>query len=95
MRNLVNIIDEMLRHVPETEEHLVADLTDLRSSTAYSAPELMGLRWRCGAEVLEEHFPADPKDFNDWQKKVCEVWMGRPLTENSVDTKAASEDNAE
>ncbi len=77
MRNLIKVIESMLLAIPSSEEALIADLENVKSSTEYSAPELMGLRWETAADILEDSFPEKIEDFNDWQKKVANIWLDK------------------
>lgn len=45
MRNLADVIDSLLEHIPDTEKDLIYDLNSVRSSVAYSPPENMMLWW--------------------------------------------------
>ena len=53
MRNLINVIDEMLKVIPEDEEGLIDSLKDIRDSQIYRAPEDM-LGWQCVSNELQE-----------------------------------------
>jgi hypothetical protein len=76
MRNLVTVIDQMLNVIPTENTSFIIALTSRRSSAEYSAPELMGLRWRSVSETLEDHIPQDATIWTDWQKEVVKIWMG-------------------
>lgn len=78
MRDLVQVIDLMLAEVPAEEKVFRERLLDCRSSAAYSAPELMGCRWRATANVLLEELGAEPKPEGTWQRRVKEVWFDGP-----------------
>lgn len=50
MRNLTDVIDQIVEVAPDLEKHF----TSLRETIMYSAPELMGLRWNTAAEILND-----------------------------------------
>ena len=57
MRNLVDIIDKIIEVAPD----LKGVLNSVQDSTFYSAPELMGLRWRTVADILNHEAINHPK----------------------------------
>ena len=84
MRNLIEVIDQMLAAMtPEEKANniaLVNDLESSRESTRFSAPELMGIRWHRVAENLIDGIGEDfnPETVPDcWQKRVLSIWMNK------------------
>jgi hypothetical protein len=76
MRNLPNVIDQMLSEIPSGEVSLRAGLEDIIDSVMYSSPEGIGMWWRSTAELLHEEFGNHPPD-DGWQGKVVDIWMDR------------------
>lgn len=76
-RYLPNVIDQMLTEIPTAENEFIQSLLSLKSSAEFSAPELMGLRWRCGAEIMSDHISQDEKQWSGWQRRVVAIWMGQ------------------
>lgn len=77
MRNLLEVIDQMLEVIPETEEDLIISLKSNRRSAEFTSPETMSLRWDVTCETLKNELPVVDSidDFNEWQKKVYNIWM--------------------
>lgn len=73
-RDIADVISQMLELIPQNETDLRTRLTAVRESAAFAAPEMMGIWWERGAEVLEE---ALPKRAEAWAKRVLDIWMGR------------------
>lgn len=76
MRSILTVIDTMLMEIPVEEGEFRDSLKSVYQSAAFSAPELMALRWRTGAEVLSDYISQDEKDWTDWQRRVVAIWMG-------------------
>lgn len=76
MRDLAQVIDQLLNVVPA---HLMLRnaLEAEKASVLFSAPELMDLRWRHTAMVLEEHIPEELQE--PWQKQVAAIWQNKPV----------------
>ena len=57
MRNLITIIDNIVKVAPDLEDNFKS----LRSSVLYSAPELMSFRWWQAADILNTFAEKHPK----------------------------------
>lgn len=83
MRELSEVIDQMLAVIPDHEDNLRAILESKRGSAIVSAPEQMHFWWRETAMELEDFFcvvvdgePQPPKlEDGSWQQKVYNIWM--------------------
>jgi hypothetical protein len=74
MRHLANVIDRMVKEIPETETDLLVRLADLRSSALYASPEIMPMWFRECAQVLnEEAVPIDAP----WKEKIAAIFGDR------------------
>lgn len=73
-RDLTKVINQMLAVIPYTEVSLIRALESVQSSAAFSAPEIMGVRWKRCAEVLSHGIPVDPNRWLDWQREVILIW---------------------
>lgn len=77
MRNLIDVINEMLKVIPESEEALRKDLEYHKDSQSYRAPEDM-IQWKLTHKSLVEHmFPVK----EDWQWEVWSVWSTKSIEE--------------
>ena len=75
MRNLATVIEQMINVIPRDNAEFIAELESRLSSVHYSAPELMGLRWRSVAGTLSDYISQDETLWTDWQKEVVKIWM--------------------
>lgn len=73
-RDLLTVIDEILLLVPVEEQSLREQLQVIRTSLDFAAPEIFSLFWGKVGKVLEKSFPANEQDFQDWHKKVINLW---------------------
>ena len=78
MRNLIDVIDEMLKVVPKKEEYIISCLKDIQDSQKCRAPEDM-IGWHQVSKLLQEF------EFNKktsmWQLKMCSIFSTQPLKE--------------
>lgn len=74
MRDLCKVIDDILEVVPESYSLFRHDLLALRSSTEFSAPEMMNNWWWEVADCLA--FYVEDCD-GPWQTEVHRVWKGK------------------
>lgn len=78
MRNLIDVINEMLKVVPKKEEYIISCLKDIQDSQKCRAPEDM-IGWHQVSELLQEF------EFNKktpmWQLKMCSIFSTQPLEE--------------
>ena len=78
MRNLVNVIDEMLKLVPKKEKQIISYLEDIQDSQKYRAPEDM-IGWYQVSEMLQK-FEYNKKTPM-WKLKICSIFSTQPLKE--------------
>lgn len=76
MRNLTEVIDQMVTHLPKTEDELRLDLLDRKCSCMYTAPEAWYVRWEEVADILHHRF-GEKEPTEGWEKKVVDIWMDR------------------
>lgn len=78
MRNLIDVINEMLKVVPKKEEQIISYLKDIQDSQKCRAPEDM-MGWYQVSELLQEF------EFNKrtpmWQLKMCSIFSTQLLEE--------------
>jgi hypothetical protein len=78
MRNIVVVIDEILKLIPEDfDEDFIIGLKEIQDSALYTAPEAMSIRWQTGAELFDDYFGNNINELNEWQKQVVKIWMNK------------------
>lgn len=77
MRNLIDVIDNMLLFIPEKEKCTVSALKDIRESNKTRAPEDM-LGWYEVNNMVMSWF-AWNKRPKYWQMAVCSVFSTTPM----------------
>lgn len=73
MRNLYNVLGEILEQVPPEEQDLIASLKSIRSSAICAAPEWMFRHWREVGDSFS-YYIGEPK--LEWHFKVAEIFKG-------------------
>jgi hypothetical protein len=71
-RNLCEVIDKLLPFVREGENcgDAADQLSKIAESAAFTAPEMMGVRWQAAQNVLVENIHADhPK-----RAEIARIW---------------------
>lgn len=76
-RDLTRVIDRMIACIPAGQgATLVKDLEGIKSSAAYTAPEVMAVRWQEGANLLLQYLgPTEPTE--GWRLNLVNVWLDR------------------
>ena len=85
MRNIVDVINEMLEVVPESETKLRQGLVVLRESAWYAwpaPPEGVPDLWRRGSRLLTDAIGTlmRPEPAGSWCQRVADIWSGKPVT---------------
>lgn len=62
-RDLSEVIGQLLSVIPESEVDLRADLVKIQSAAIYTAPELIGQRWRQAQLVLQDALGARQEEW--------------------------------
>ena len=68
---IVDVLNNLERVAPN--EHK-ADFAHLRSKIVYTAPELLGLRWRETYNLLIRITPCEKDTAPDWVQQASEIW---------------------
>ncbi len=80
MRNLVNVINEMVENIPESEIDLIKELERIKSDyIQWTAPESM-VRWEEVSYTLQDYL-YNPKPTKEWQFKVLSIWSTKSIEE--------------
>lgn len=74
-RSLIAVLDEVIAIIPKAEADLLRELTWLKESALFTAPEAMVERWRVGAEILCRRI-GSPAQADGWKKRAASIWTG-------------------
>ena len=76
MRNLIDVINEMLTVVPKKEKQIISYLKDIQDSQKYRAPEDM-IGWYQVSEMLQgfEYNKKTPM----WKLELCSIFSTQPM----------------
>lgn len=73
MRNLSDVVDQMLEVIPTENESLINRLKAAKQSSLFAAPEMQSVFWNeCFTSLVSEI--GEPVE--DWQKKVAAIFSG-------------------
>lgn len=78
MRNLIDVINEMLKVVPKKEKQIISYLEDIQESQKCRAPEDM-IGWYQVSEMLQE-FEYNKKTPM-WKLEMCSIFSTQPMEE--------------
>mgnify|MGYP003442847626 CR=1 FL=1 len=73
MRNLHDVIDEILPHIPKEEEPLIAELLSAKESSLVAAPEAVYIHWQRVADTFAGRFGTPPT--SGWGFEIMKIWM--------------------
>lgn len=73
MRNICDVIDEMVLFIPENENSLVRQLEKLRYYAGFSAPEMQSFWWNEVSSVLENYIPDIDEE---WKIQIGIIFNG-------------------
>lgn len=82
MRNIVEIIDQVIALIPEDvedREGLMSELADVQAAAPYAAPEIQYMMWQRLAVTLNIAFGFPPKE--DWQWDIASLVTTLPVAE--------------
>lgn len=76
MRNLIDVINEMLKVVPKKEKQIISYLEDIQESQKYRAPEDM-IGWYQVSKMLQgfEYNKKTPM----WKLEMCSIFSTQPM----------------
>jgi hypothetical protein len=72
MRNLYSLIQQIKEKLPKDYS-----IDDLAESIEFSSPEMIGYWWEQSQQFINKIMPSNPKELQEWQKDVLEIWTGR------------------
>lgn len=76
MRNLFEVINNILAVVPEDQQDLRSRLASVQHSVAYSPPELMADLWNDTHAVLFSGYPVCINDWTTWMWEASRIFSG-------------------
>ena len=79
MRDLYGVL-ELMENECEDDNMMVA-LIQIKNDIAYTAPEMMYVRWGQVSEVLQEYYEMFHKHF--WFQKILSIFSTQPIEEVS------------
>ena len=76
MRNIITVIDRVLRAVPDKDNGgFKFELRSLRSSALYTAPEIMGIAWERFARIFNQYIPYPAKE--QWMMECIDIFTDK------------------
>lgn len=79
-RNLVDVINEMLKCTPTMDVELVHELNRIKTSLSYAPPEGQYLWWRETQRALINAYGDDYNMLLDEQRKVVDIFTAKVKT---------------
>ena len=76
MRNLIFVLNELIRIVPEDHEQFRENLVKLRDRTTITAPEQHCNMWQDTQMVISKYFEA-MDTLPEWGTKFINIWTNR------------------
>lgn len=79
MRDLSSVVELLENEC--ADERMMAKLVQIKCDIAYTAPEMMYIRWNQVSEVLQEYYEEFHKYF--WFQKILSIFSTQPIEEVS------------
>jgi hypothetical protein len=82
MRNLIQILDKIIKILPERgEEKMRSDLEGELKSASYTAPENMHIKWNNVQKIITEKFKnhTDISSLPEWGVMLIEIWTDKVI----------------
>ena len=79
MRDLSNILQQIINEIPITEQEFTNNLKDNLSSVSCAAPELINMWWNEVHETLWNFIPEKPN--KEWQFKILSIFSTKTVEE--------------
>lgn len=81
-RDFIKVTNDMLMHIPETDDELKKKIEKAIDKYFYMAPEVSHRIWFYTQNILSEHFSIfKDSEVPEWGIKILRIWAG---TENGV-----------
>lgn len=76
MRNLIYVLEEIIKTIPDDHEQFKENLEKLRDKTSMTAPEQYVNMWHDTQQVISQYFESMDK-LPDWGIKFVNIWTNR------------------
>lgn len=76
MRNLCEVIDQMLAVIPEDQTELRASLKNHKQSAEFAPPEMISIHWNNVGDTLYYYVFSNFYPEIGWQEKIERIWTG-------------------
>jgi len=76
MRILVNVLDQMIKRIPEGEP-LAQKLESVKTASLYRAPELQRGDWEVVSSILSGEFGVPADELDGWKKEVVDIFVDK------------------
>ena len=76
MRNLCEVIDQMLAVIPKDKYDLIEALKDHKESAELAPPEMILFHWNEVGDTLYSYVFSDFYPEIGWQSKLEKIWTG-------------------
>lgn len=76
-RILSDVIDKIVKEIPQDQTNLILGLQGIRQSALYAAPEIMPVWWQKVCTLLNQSLPWPP--VFDWQRKIAAIIRNEEL----------------
>ena len=78
MRNISEVIDQMISKVPQDNSKIILLLEKIKEDVSFTAPEAMFIRWRQVSLILQGEM-SNPTE--NWQYEVLSIFSTEPFEE--------------
>tara|TARA_B110000285_G_C14990169_1_gene545907 strand:- start:44 stop:295 length:252 start_codon:yes stop_codon:yes gene_type:complete len=77
MRNIIIIVGDILRLIPENEEVLSKSIKNMSESLVHAAPETIGDKrlWQKLGEILTLYITHEDYDTKEWCKQIIDIFQ--------------------
>mgnify|MGYP000876637964 CR=1 FL=1 len=75
MRDLVKVIDQLIKVIPSKEVQLIGMLKDAKGSIRYAAPEMMTMWWNEVYGIIVRELTG--REHEEFVQRVMEIFSGQ------------------
>lgn len=77
MRNVYDVVDQMVPLIPREESALLGELHSLKQSALFAAPEATRMWWTEFHWIINEYIPPPGSQLTKWQTNVVNIFMDK------------------
>jgi hypothetical protein len=70
MRNLCDVIDQIVPCLRDSETKVIADLERIKNSVTFAAPEMIRYWWQKAQDILVENIDSNHPNY----KEILRIW---------------------